>query len=50
MYLAHEKVVPPAQWYHDPSFTTRDGWTTAMLIVNYCKVIPDEHWNHDPNM
>ena len=50
MQLTYNGIIPPKEWYHNPALKDNNGWTTAMVIANFCRQVPDNHWNHNPNL
>jgi len=50
MLLACNGIIPPKEWYHDPTICDNHGNTVAMYLVkNKIYNIPQE-WHHDPSI
>ena len=49
MALAVNGIIPPKEWYHDPTLKSNNGETVAILLINHGSVPPKE-WLHDPSL
>ena len=43
MRLAFNKVIPPREWYHDPTLKESLGYTVAMYLADK-GIIPPKEW------
>lgn len=41
MYLASNGIIPPDEWYHDPSLQNDSGATVAMFLISNGIMIPE---------
>ena len=48
--LAFNGIIPPKEWYHDPTFRDVDGFTVALHLAHKKGIIPPKEWHHDPEL
>ncbi len=45
--LAWKGIIPPKEWYHDPTMANVNGNTVAMCLA-FNGIAPPKEWEHDP--
>jgi len=46
MILARNGIIPPKEWYHDPTLTNKNGYTVAEILIDN-KIAPPGIWACD---